>query len=74
MQRVREGVGRAKEMNGIKIEINLINKAIEDAERTIKFEDIVGYPEMPRKIIKMYEYISKDLIEQLQKSSSQSNS
>ena len=74
MQKVREGVGRAKDMNGIKIEINLINKAIEDAERTLSFEDIVGYPEKPRKILKMYEYFSKDLIEQLQKSSSQSNS
>ena len=74
IQRVRERVGRAKEMNGIKIEVNLIKKAIEDAERAMRFEDIVGYPEMPRKIIKMYEYFSKDLLDQLQKSSSQSNS
>jgi hypothetical protein len=74
IQRVRERVGRAKEVNGIKIEVNLINKAMEDAERAMRFEDIVGYPEMPRKIIKMYEYFSKDLLDQLQKSSSQSNS
>ena len=37
MQRVRERVGRAKEVNGIKIEVNLINKAMEDAERAMRF-------------------------------------
>jgi hypothetical protein len=61
-------------MNGLKIELNLINKAIEDAQRALNFEDIVGYPEMPRKILKMYEYYSNDLIEQLQLTSSKSNS
>ena len=61
-------------MNGLKIELNLINKSIDDAQRALNFEDIVGYPDMARKILKMYELCSKDLLEQLQKSSSQSNS
>ena len=31
MQKVRQRVGRAKDLNGLKIELNLINKAIEDS-------------------------------------------
>ena len=61
-------------MNGLKIELNLINKAIEDAQRALNIEDIVGFPEMPRKLLKKYEYYSNELIELLQISSSQSNS
>ena len=61
-------------MNGLKIELNLVNKAIEDAQGALNFEDIFGYPQMPMKTLKMYEYYSRDFLEQLQKTSSQSNS
>ena len=67
-------VGGAPNLNGLKTELNLINKAIEDAQRALNLEEIVGYPEFPRKFLKMYEFYSIDFLEQLQKFSSQSNS